>query len=132
LISDAVHEKKLELAGENGIKTVYDLQSYWTSMAAILDSLGFTFLIDRMTEVLTPDIYIELTAVNCLRPVNSIYIYIWNDNIQSFDCENNEASIPVFHADWTSVSVPFSSPEPFSLGHSLKIRLWFTRPNGKI
>ena len=26
----------------------------------------------------------------------------------------------------------FSSPEPFSLGHSLKIRLWFTRPNGKI
>jgi hypothetical protein len=68
LISDAVHEKKLELAGENGIKTVYDLQSYWThdwtSMAAILDSLGFTFLIDRMTEVLTPDIYIELTGSN--------------------------------------------------------------------
>ena len=62
LISDTVHEKKLELAGENGIKTVYDLQSYWTSMAAILDSLGFTFLIDRMTEVLTPDIYIELTG----------------------------------------------------------------------
>ena len=51
----------MELAGENGIKTVYDLQSYWTSMAA-LDSLGFTFLIDRMTEVLTPDIYIELTG----------------------------------------------------------------------
>ena len=42
-------------------------------------------------------------------PVNSIYIYIWNDNIQSFDCENNEASIPVFHADWTSVSVPQTS-----------------------
>ena len=61
-----VHEKKLELAGENGIKTVYDLQSYWTSMAAILDSLGFTFLIDRMTEVLTPDIYIELTAIGSL------------------------------------------------------------------
>ena len=32
-------------------------------MAAILASLGFTFLIDRMTEVLTPDIYIELTAL---------------------------------------------------------------------
>ena len=32
-------------------------------MAAILDSLGFTFLIDRMTEVLTPDIYIELTGL---------------------------------------------------------------------
>ena len=29
-------------------------------------------------------------------------------------------------------SKAFSSPEPFSLGHSLKIRLWFTRPNGKI
>ena len=55
----------MELAGENGIKTVYDLQSYWTSMAAILDSFGFTFLIDRMTEVLTPDIYIELTG-SCL------------------------------------------------------------------
>jgi hypothetical protein len=66
LISDTVHEEKLELAGENGIKTVYDLQSYWTSMAAILDSLGFTFLIDRMTEVLTPDIYIELTEYNRL------------------------------------------------------------------
>ena len=33
-------------------------------MAAILVSFGFTFLIDRMTEVLTPDIYIELTADN--------------------------------------------------------------------
>ena len=32
--------KKLELvAGGSGIKTVYDLQSYWTSMAAILVSL---------------------------------------------------------------------------------------------
>jgi hypothetical protein len=50
----------MELAGENGIKTVYDLQSYWTSMTAILHGftwLYFTFLIDRMTEVLTPDIY---------------------------------------------------------------------------
>ena len=36
-------------------------------MAAILDSLGFTFLIDRMTEVLTPDIYIELTANKLLQ-----------------------------------------------------------------
>ena len=35
-------------------------------MAAILVSLGFTFLIDRMTEVLTPDIYIELTATDPL------------------------------------------------------------------
>ena len=33
-------------------------------MAAILVSLDFTFLIDRMTEVLTPDIYIELTGSN--------------------------------------------------------------------
>ena len=46
--------------GENGIKTVYDLQSYWTSMYG--RHLGFAFLIDRMTEVLTPDIYIELTV----------------------------------------------------------------------
>ena len=46
---------------------------------------------------------------NDWQTVNSIYIYIWNDNIQSFDCENNEASIPVFHADWTSVSVPQTS-----------------------
>ena len=68
------HEKKLELAGENGIKTVYDLQSYWTSMAAILDSLGFTFLIDRMTEVLTPDIYIELTGSKVLVSVKIFQI----------------------------------------------------------
>ena len=64
LISDTVLAG--ELAGESGIKTVYDLQSYWTSMAAILVSLGFTFLIDRMTEVLTPDIYIELTGLTLL------------------------------------------------------------------
>ena len=65
----------MELAGENGIKTVYDLQSYWTSMAAILDSLGFTFLIDRMTEVLTPDIYIELTGQKWLFLPRVIQIY---------------------------------------------------------
>jgi hypothetical protein len=41
-----------KLAGKDGIKAVYDLQSYWTSMAAI-----FTFLIGRMTDVLAPDIY---------------------------------------------------------------------------
>jgi hypothetical protein len=38
LISDTVRWKQLHLAGENGIKTVCDLQSYWTSMAAILTS----------------------------------------------------------------------------------------------
>ncbi len=42
------------------MKTVYDLDRFWTSMSAIF---GFTFHIGRMTEVLTPDIYIELTAV---------------------------------------------------------------------
>ena len=31
---------------------------------------------------------------------------IWNDNLQSFNREKNEASVPVFYADWTSVSVP--------------------------
>ena len=42
------------------MKTVYDLHRFSTSMSAIF---GFTFHIGRMTEVLTPDIYIELTAV---------------------------------------------------------------------
>ncbi len=41
------------------MKTVYDLHRFWTSMSAIF---GFTFHIGRMTEVLTPDICIELTA----------------------------------------------------------------------
>ncbi len=41
------------------MKTVYDLHRFWTSMSAIF---GFTFHIGRMTEVLTPDIYIELTG----------------------------------------------------------------------
>jgi hypothetical protein len=31
--------RKNGISWENGIKTVYDLQSYWTSMAAILASL---------------------------------------------------------------------------------------------
>jgi hypothetical protein len=42
-------------------------------MAAILVSFGFTFLIDRMTEVLTPDIYIELTGVK-LHPVSQLLV----------------------------------------------------------
>jgi hypothetical protein len=46
-------------------------------MAAILVSLGFTFLIDRMTEVLTPDIYIELTAFFSDRASN-------NENFPNF------------------------------------------------
>jgi hypothetical protein len=33
---------KLDLV-KNGIKTVYDLQSYWMSMAAILPNSLFTF-----------------------------------------------------------------------------------------
>jgi hypothetical protein len=31
-----------------------------------------------------------------------------------------------------STVMPFSSPEPFSLGHSLKIRLWVRRLKGEI
>jgi hypothetical protein len=47
-----------KISWENGIKTVYDVHIYWTSISA---KLGFTFLIDRMTEVLAPDIYRELS-----------------------------------------------------------------------
>ncbi len=39
------------------MKTVYDLHRFWTSMSAIF---GFTFHIGRMTEVLTPYIYIYI------------------------------------------------------------------------
>ena len=42
---------------ENAMKTVYDLHRFWTSITAIF---GFTFHIGRMTEVLTPDIYIYI------------------------------------------------------------------------
>jgi hypothetical protein len=48
-------------------------------MAAILDSLGFTFLIDRMTEVLTPDIYIELTGPDtpdAIRQRDAIFLFL--------------------------------------------------------
>ena len=45
-------------------------------------------------------------------------------------CRTSSVPEPSFPT-WSLVS-SFSSPEPFSLGHSLKIRLWFTRPNGKI
>jgi hypothetical protein len=44
------------ISWENGIKTVYDVHIYWTSISANL-----AFLIDRMTEVLAPDIYRELS-----------------------------------------------------------------------
>ena len=49
-------------------------------MAAILDSLGFTFLIDRMTEVLTPDIYIELTGQVQLRPSQFSLVFKLQDS----------------------------------------------------
>ena len=29
----------------------------------------------------------------------------WNENLQSLNREKNEASVPVFYADWTSVPV---------------------------
>ena len=41
-------------------------------------------------------------------PVNSKSDY-WNDNLQSFNKEKNEASVPVFYADWTSIPVPRTS-----------------------
>ena len=40
--------------------------------------------------------------------VNSIFD-ICNDNLESFNREKNEASVPVFYADWTSVPVPRTS-----------------------
>ena len=40
--------------------------------------------------------------------VNSKSDY-WNDNLQSFNREKNQASAPVFYADWTSVPVPRTS-----------------------
>ena len=33
----------------------------------------------------------------------------WNDNLQSLNQERNEASVPVFYADWTSVAVSQTS-----------------------
>ena len=42
------------------------------------------------------------------KPVNSKSDY-WNDNLQSFNSEKNEASVPVFYANWTSVPVPRTS-----------------------
>ena len=42
--------------------------------------------------------------------ISELYIFdIWNDNLQSFNREKNEASVPVFYADWTSVPVPQTS-----------------------
>ena len=45
------------------------------------------------------------SAHNKVEPVNSISDN-WNDNLQSLNQEKNEASVPVFYADWTSVPVP--------------------------
>ena len=50
------------------------------------------------------------------KPVNSKSDN-WNDNLQSFNREKNEASVPVFYADWTSVPVPrTSSLREFDIG----------------
>ena len=50
----------------------------------------------------TPITEASIGAVNCIYS-------LWNDNIQSFKQEKNEASTPVFDSDWTSVSVPQTS-----------------------
>ena len=43
-------------------------------------------------------------------PPSELKIFdIWNDNLQSFNREKNEASVPVFYADWTSVPVSRTS-----------------------
>ena len=89
------------------MKTAYDLPRFWTSMSAIF---GFTFHIGRMTEVLTPDIYIY------------IYIYIyrahWNAlNIVLHTKVSFLYFLPVsFQADSVSESVSdrFSFPLSFT------------------
>ena len=45
------------------------------------------------------------------KPAGSeLYMFdIWNDNLQSFNREKNEASVPFFYADWASVPVPRTS-----------------------
>ena len=46
----------------------------------------------------------------CRGHPSELFIFdIWNDNLQSFNREKNEASVPVFYADWTSVPVPRAS-----------------------
>jgi hypothetical protein len=65
----------------------------------------------------------------------------WRRMIKQHAAKSRNAHLPdaiLNSAQWPGSQLwchsinPFSSPEPFSLGHSLKIRLWFTRPNGKI
>jgi hypothetical protein len=52
--------KKLELAGEKVLK----LFTTFIAIGCQFHYLGFILLIGRMTEVLAPDIYIELTGVS--------------------------------------------------------------------
>ena len=53
---------------------------------------------------------LRITNLKALGQRSELYIFdIWNDNLQSFNREKNEASVPVFYADWTSVPVPQTS-----------------------
>ena len=61
---------------------------------------------------IVPDVYFRQISVTNFWHVytSELYIFdIWNDNLQSFNREKNEASISVFYADWTSVPVPRTS-----------------------
>jgi hypothetical protein len=77
----------LELAGGNGIKTVYDLQSYWTSMAAILASL---FSLSEWLKFLL-QVYIELTAESSFPGLHgchdgvTVVLYIDNKLVQKLE-----------------------------------------------
>ena len=67
-------------------------------------------LVDKLQQVCKIDNLQQVCGVfGCVR-ASELYIFdIWNDNLQSFNSEKNEASVPVFYADWTSVSVPRTS-----------------------
>ena len=79
------------------MKTVYDLHRFWTSMSAIF---GFTFHMGRMTEVLTPDIYIyiELTGTDTRvqKPTCACFISTLHSKPYYYQNKNNTTTINFF------------------------------------
>ena len=68
------------------------------------------FFMTLARRLATCDTYAVFVTSRMRTETSELYIfYIWNDNLQSFNREKNEASVPVFYADWTSVPVPRTS-----------------------
>ena len=73
-----------------------------------VSKLGQFYLLRVKCCVTSTQINLIMSLAHLMESVNSISDN-WNDNLQSFIRDKNEALVPVFYVDWASVPVPHTS-----------------------